>query len=477
MKSDIEKVLEYFQNLNNIPRESKNEGKVIDYLEKWADDNNFESQRDEAGNIVIRKEASDGCSGKEGVILQGHADMVAEKEEGKEHDFKKDPIINITEGDILKADRTTLGADNGIAVAMAQVIFEDNTLKHPSLELLVTVDEETEMTGALNLGENMLKGKYLINIDSEEEGILTMGSAGGELLTLNLPFEKEENLKNAYRIIFSGFPGGHSGMMINDNRGNMIKVMAEFFKILSENHKVRLSAFDSGTKDNSIPRDGFIILTTDMSEEETEHFVKDTEKNLSQKFSVKDGKLKITVQKTDSPENSVSEESSEKLMDMLLELPHGVVSMEKADDSLVETSANLAILKTEEKDFKIQLSTRSSVDQKIKDLRNKAAEISRTFGADFKDSGAYPGWAYREDSLLRDTVLKTYKEITGKDMETIIIHAGLECGAIMEKYPDLDAVSIGPDIEGAHTPGEKMSISSAERVLHHIRMVLQDLCR
>lgn len=466
----LDQILHYFKKINEIPRSSKHEDQVAKYLLDFAKSHNLEAKQDEIGNVVIRKKASTGYEEVPMVTIQGHLDMVAEKVNGSTHDFLRDPIVMKQEGDLLRAEGTTLGADNGIALAMALVILEDDTLTHPALELLATVDEETEMTGALNLKPDFLQGHYLLNLDSEEEGDLTVGSAGGELLTLSLKKDLEvPSSKDGYEVSFSGFLGGHSGMMIQENKGNMIKVMGRFLELLTEKQDLQIASLSSGTKDNSIPREGTLSFTlggtVDFDQIITQ--VKDENKEVEGDLSIQ--VAPITLEKV------YSKEQSKALIGLMKELPTGVNAFEKADASLVETSSNLAVLKESEDTIELQVSTRSSIHDKILELREKIQKIGEKHGADVQDSGYYPGWQYREDSKLRETALKTYRELFGKEMNTIIIHAGLECGAILEVYPAMDAISIGPDIKDAHTPDENLSLSSTERVYEHVLAILKNL--
>lgn len=469
----IDRVLHYFEELNKIPRASKHEEKVQAYLIDWAKKNGFYTYQDKIGNVVIRCNASEGYENAPTVTMQGHSDMVTEKTKDSNHDFLKDPIEHVIHGDILKANKTTLGADNGLAIAMAQVILEDKDLKHPALELLVTVDEETEMTGALELEENMLEGKYLLNIDSEDEGILTMGSAGGELLTITLDTKKEDFNGSKLDIEFSGFMGGHSGIMINEPKGNMIKVMGSFLSKLSKSCDLRLINFTSGTKDNSIPREGHLEIIVDKYNKEDVDKIIDSLREENKNI---EGEVKVDVKVENTITlSALNKESTENVIYLVNTIETGVKAFEKADKNLVETSQNLAIIKTLENSIEIQISTRSSIKENTIAQREEAIKIAKNVNAKVVDSGAYPGWAYKEESKLRDVALKTYKEITGKDMDKVIIHAGLECGAIIEKYPNMDAISIGPDIKDAHTPDENMSISSCERVFMHIVKILENM--
>lgn len=455
-----ERVFHYFRELSDIPRGSYNEKEVSDYIFSFGKKLGLETIQDELLNVYIRKPATKGYENKPGIILQGHMDMVCEKATSSNHNFETDKIEWVIKDDLLFANDTTLGADNGIAVAMAMAIFEDESIVHPELEMIITVAEEVEMDGALGLSKDLLKGKYLFNIDSEEEGILTLGSAGGVLFRGNLD-AKYGVEKEVIKLHFDGYFGGHSGMEIDKNRRNMIKTMAEFIK----ESGLSLSEINCGNKDNAIPRVGEIVI--ENSEKLDELIAKFTEKY--------NGEEQLEITKKEVSNKFVLEDSfKDKLVEVLEVLPTGVNSK---DETGVISSSNLAIVQTDEDKILIRDSIRSSSLKIMAEMKENFEKIATKYGIDFEYTGAYPSWEKKENSQLQKVANKVYRDLTGKDFENIVVHAGLECGAIYEKYPNLELISFGPDIRGAHTPKENMSISSTERVYDFTVKLIEEIAK
>lgn len=460
------KFLEYFEELNQIPRCSGNETEISNYLKRFGENLGLEVLQDELLNIVIRKPATRGYENSPGIIIQGHMDMVCEKDNDSDHDFLKDPIRIIEEDGYLIADKTTLGADDGIAIAMGMAILADETLKHPEIELFVTTSEETDMSGALGISNDLLRGKMLINIDSEEEGILTVGSAGGVTIIAEHDIVWEDADKKGIKLLFEGFKGGHSGMEINKNRGNILKVMAYFLKELSTKTDFRISSFTAGTLDNAIPRSGEIELT--FSEiENIESVIESIKEQTIKQFSEVDGELIISLEMVDKVDRVWSMETTNDVIDMIQDMPTGVNTFVKDTDS-VESSNNLASIRDKKGVIYLENSVRSSSDKIKNDLATKCAAVFEEHNFSYKMDMEYPGWEFSDKSALKDLAEELYLEMYGKKFETIIVHAGLECGAIASKYPDMDMISIGPNIKGAHTPKESMEIESAIRVYDFI---------
>ena len=475
-----ERVFYYFEELSKIPRESTNEKAVSNFLVNTAKKLGLEVYQDKINNIVIKKPATKGYENSDGIILQGHMDMVCEKELDSNHNFKTDGIDLVVDGKFLRANKTTLGADNGIAVAMGLAVLEDNTIEHPEIELLVTVEEETTMRGALELEENILTGKMLINIDSEEEGWVTVGSAGGREVDIIFNEEKEKfdnTNSNFYRLEVKNLFGGHSGVEINKNRLNANKVMSEVVTEIKKDFDINLCDVKGGSKHNAIPRECYFDIAIDKSfsqnftEKSKEIFEKYKNKYISQ-----DPNITFEISKL---ENKYSENYPnnlfEKLLGLLNDLPTGVNTWLKEYPEIVESSNNLAIIKVIDDKITITISLRSSEPSVLNSLEEKIVTIAKKYSASYKEIGAYPEWRFKPISRLRDTAVKTYQDLFNEKMQVTVIHAGLECGAISMHYPDLDMISIGPNIYDVHTPKEKMEIASVEKYYKYLVELLKNL--
>lgn len=456
-----ERVFHYFRELSNIPHESHNEKAISDYIYNFGKSLGLETKQDDILNVYIRKPATKGYEDKPGIILQGHMDMVCEKATSSNHNFATDKIEWVIKDDLLFANDTTLGADDGIAVAMAMAILEDDSLVHPELEVLITVTEETTMAGALGLEKGLLKGKYLFNIDSEEEGILTLGSAGGTLFKTNLELKFENREVELVKLHFDGFLGGHSGMEIGKNRRNMIKTIAEFIKETG----LSVLSIDCGNKDNAIPRVGEIVIENSPKLDEV--IAKFVEKY--------NGEEQLTIDKKEVFVGKVLTNAlKDTLIEILEKLPTGVNTK---DETGIISSSNLAIVQTVQDEILIRDSIRSSSLSILEEMKTAFAKISKTLGLNYEFSGGYPSWEKKENSILQKFANKVYKDLTGKEFENIIVHAGLECGAIYEKYPNLELISFGPDIRGAHTPKENLSISSTKRVYDFTLKLIEEIAK
>lgn len=456
-----ERVFHYFREISDIPRESHNEKAISDYIYNFGKKLGLETKQDNILNVYIRKPATKGYENKPGIILQGHMDMVCEKATSSNHNFATDKIEWVIKDDLIFANDTTLGADDGIAVAMAMAILEDENLVHPELEVIITVAEETTMGGALGLEKGLLKGKYLFNIDSEEEGILTLGSAGGTLFKTNLELKFENKEVELVKLHFDGYFGGHSGMEIGKNRRNMIKTIAEFIK----ESGLLIASVDCGNKDNAIPRVGELVIENSSSLDE-----------LVAKFTEKyNGEEQLTIDKKEIFKGKVLTNAlKDVLVEVLEALPTGVNTQ---DETGIISSSNLAIVQTTENEILIRDSIRSASISILEEMKNSFAKIAEKFCLNYEFAGGYPSWEKKENSSLQKYANKVYKDLTGKEFENIIIHAGLECGAIYEKYPNLELISFGPDIRGAHTPKENISISSTERVYDFTLKLIEEIAK
>lgn len=459
-----EKVFEYFEDLCAVPHGSGNTKKISDYCVNFAKEHGLEYIQDSLNNVIIRKDASTGYENSPTVILQGHLDMVCEKTDTSDIDFLKDGLSLRLDGDFVSAEGTTLGGDDGIAVAMALSVLDSGDLSHPPLEVLFTTDEETGMYGADGLDTSLLKGKILLNIDSEDEGVLTAGCAGGARAEIkkSLTFEKSVKTK---KIVISGLVGGHSGVEIHKNRHNANKLMAEF---LNRIPNVKLAGISGGAKDNVIPNrcECSVFADCDLTE------IIDTFKK--DKYNSADPNLQITV--TNGEELPViSEEETRKIIDLICALPNGVQKMSEQIKGLVQTSLNLGVLKIENDALYCTFSVRSSVNSEKYELLNTLKNIADSFGADFSDHDHYPAWEYRENSHLREIMVKIFEELYGRKPTVDVIHAGLECGIFCDKIDGLDAVSFGPDLFDIHTVNERLSVSSVQRTYEYLCETLKNL--
>lgn len=467
-----ERVFHYFQEISKIPRCSGNEKEISNYLKNFAEERSLYVIQDDFYNIVIRKPASKGIEGKDGVVLQGHMDMVCEKSTYSKHCFCTDPIELKLVGNKLSANETTLGADDGIALAIGLAILEDDSLIHPDLELFITSSEETDMSGALNFKAGILRGKKLINIDSEEDWILTVGSCGGINLAIRRDVERDEFGSKAICLSFDGLLGGHSGSDIDKAKGNSLKVMARFLRLLKEKEDFRIVDFKAGNLDNAIPRDGKVILAYENLDRKNLETIR--EKVLDE-FRGLEGDLKIDFLETDI-RSSWKEDLTLAVIDFINDCPNGVNSYVKGG-SLVESSDNLAFVREEEGKVYFEISIRSSSEQKKAELLEECKKTAKRYGFNYETGSEYPGWDYREDSPLRDMAQLLYKKMFGKEYLTLVIHAGLECGAISSKYKDMDMISIGPNISNPHTPKEFVEVDSVERVYNYILKLLEELSK
>ena len=461
-----ERVFYYFEEICKIPHGSGDTSKISDFCERFAIEHKLDYVREEIGNVIIKKSATGGKEDSLPVIIQGHLDMVCEKNPDVAFDFYNDSIEVNTDGEFVFANGTTLGGDDGIAVAMALAILESNDIVHPALEVLFTVDEETGMYGAGALDGSLFKGNRLINIDSEEEGVFTVSCAGGVRAELTVPVTFEDNSMPCYKITIDGLQGGHSGVEIHKGRLNANKVAASLLLDLGD---VRIVSINGGLKDNAIPAHSQIIVATEMDIE-----------NVASEFAEKnrietDNNLTVSVVKTNTYDKAMSFNSSKKVADFLHNVPNGIVKWSDDIEGLVETSLNLGVLKTEENCVSASFALRSSVNAEKMALLDKLEAFVKDFDGKIFSEAHYPAWEYKKDSVLRDTMVRVYEETYGDEPQVVAIHAGLECGLLCEKIENLDAVSIGPNMMDIHTPREKISVASVERVYKYLLRLLEVL--
>lgn len=474
-----EGVWKYFAEIVRIPRCSKNEAMMTDYVFKTAKKLGCEAYTDDVGNVVARKPASPGREKSGGVCLQGHLDMVCEKNKDKVHDFGKDPIEMVRDGNVIKANGTTLGADNGIAVAMCLAIMEDKSLVHGPMEFLFTVDEETGLNGANNLAPGFVKSRTLINLDSEEEGALYVGCSGGRDTTgvWKVEFEAAPGGAKAAELKVSGLRGGHSGLDIHKGRGNAIKIMARVLMRLTD-YGARISSMEGGSKRNAIPREAEAkLLIPKKRWEGAAAAVEALAREIKAEFATVDPDVAISLSETaGGKKGKILKKSAQKrILRTICGLPHGVMRMSPDIPGLVETSTNVAVLQTTKKSVSLATSQRSSVESEIDEICETVAAIFSLGGADVEAGSGYPGWKPNLDSEILKIAKKTYKSMYNKDPEVKAIHAGLECGIIGAKYPGMDTVSMGPTLEAVHSPDEKIYIDTVEKVWTYLLAVLKNV--
>jgi len=476
LKPDL--VWKYFARISRIPRGSKNEAAMTQFVLDTAKKLKLEAEKDKLGNVVVRKPASAGRGKIQPVALQGHLDMVCEKNNDTEHDFLKDPIQLVRKGNILKANGTTLGADNGIAVAANLAVMEDRSLEHGPLELLFTVDEETGMTGAANLKPDFLKSRTLLNLDSEEDGTLYVGCAGGRDTTgtWKVSCEKAPDRSIFAQIKVSNLKGGHSGGEIDKGRGNAIKIAGRVLMAL-EKTGARIVSIDGGNKHNAIPRECeaslFLPHNTIASAEQTIGNLYATVKN-ELAAAEEDIKIDLTLDFRTRRHGKVLKRAiQKKILRVITALPHGVIKMSAAIDGLVETSTNLAVIKTGRDFLTVTTSQRSSVGSELAKIVDSVSAIFALGGASIRHTGGYPGWEPDMKSPILKTARSAYRSLFGKSIKVKAIHAGLECGIIGQRIPGMDMLSFGPTIEGAHSPDERIYIDSVEKFWEFLLEILK----
>ncbi|MBZ5495543.1 MAG: aminoacyl-histidine dipeptidase [Acidobacteriia bacterium] len=474
-----ELVWKYFEEVARVPRCSGNEAQISKYVAATAKRLGLAAKVDEVGNVVVRKPASPGRESARSVVLQGHLDMVGEKNKDKVHNFEKDPIELVRKDNLIMASGTTLGADNGIAIAANLAIMEDKSLEHGPLEFLFTVDEERGLTGAKNISSDFLQSKILLNLDSEEEGELYVGCAGGRdtVGTWKVEFDSAPAQATAALLKVTGLRGGHSGLEIDKGRGNALKIINRVLIGLSA-YGARLSSLEGGNKRNAIPREADArLFIPKKAWEQAAHLVSQCNATIKAEYATVEPGLEISLTglKGASKGKVIRNALQKKLCKTISALPHGVIKMSPDIPGLVQTSTNVAIVSTGRKALAVATSQRSSVASEIDEICQMVANVFDLGGAEVEASDGYPGWKPNLDSEILKIAKETYRSLYGKEPEVKAVHAGLECGIIGEKFPGMDMVSFGPTLQGVHSPDEKIYIDTVEKFWNYLLAILRNV--
>jgi len=475
----LKKILSHFDAINAIPRCSQNEDRICRWLRDWADGHGFNTKTDARGNLLVQVPSSAGYEAAPTAIVQGHVDMVCEKTTASSHDFAKDPIISLQQGEWLRARDTSLGADNGIALAYAMTLAEDTSLAHPSLELLFTVDEESGLTGVKHLGANMISGRYLINLDSEAEGVFTIGCAGGVDTTLAMGLQVEQIPEGWQRheLSVGGLRGGHSGIDIHKQRGNANKLLSRTMACIRQTSPIRLVQFAGGSRHNALARDAEAIIAAPPDDlAAVKQDIAMMEKTIRQEFADAEPEFFITLQPSAYHATSgLTLSETDRMLWLILALPHGVTGMSPVGDELVETSCNLAMVYVMDQDLKIISSQRSSRLSRLADLTTSIHAIADMAGASAVDENDYPPWPPDPQAHLVKLAAAVYEQLFAAKSKLQVIHAGLECAIIGDHYPEIQMISFGPTIENAHSPQERLHLPSVERVWRLLTALLASI--
>lgn len=469
-----------FDQILQIPRPSHHEEKIQDWAENFGKNLGLETIKDEVGNVIIRKPATPGKENCKGVVLQGHLDMVPQKNSDKTHDFEKDPIEAIIDGEWVKANGTTLGADNGIGVSAAMAVLASKTIKHGPIEVLLTATEETGMDGAEGLKPGVLSGDILINMDSEDEGELYVGCAGGEDVNVKFKYTEKKTAKSqvGMKLSVTGMKGGHSGIDIVLGRGNAIKIFFRILNAAAEKFGVRLSEIEGGSLRNAIPREAFGTLAVKKGKtKELVKLVEELTEIIKNELSATEPTLSVTLEKVKLPKTVIDKKVQKRLTAAIVACPNAVIRMSDSMPGLVETSTNLAIVKSDTKKKTISAAClmRSSVDSAKEELGSRMKAVFELAGAEVKLSGAYPGWKPNMDSAILKTMQDVYNKNFGKIPEIKAIHAGLECGILGGNYPNWDMISFGPTIRFPHSPDEKVNIETVQKFWDFLVATLESI--
>ncbi len=471
-----EKLFRYFEDLAAIPHGSGNESAVADWLVAFAHERGLEVIRDSWNNVLIRLPATEGREGEEPLLLQGHTDMVCEKNNDTVHDFTKDPLkLCITDG-WLHAEGTTLGGDDGIAVAAMLTVLDGGVASNPPVECLFTTEEETGLTGAGNFDYSLLRARRLINLDNEELDVLIAGCAGGIRSEVNIPINTVPYSLPRIEIKLGGLCGGHSGACIHMGRANANKLMARILTALHAEHPFRLVSMEGGSKDNAIPRECRAVIATETVDESLA-FLAAYEKTVSAELGDEDRGFHLitSVASAEAKDRAMDTLATRRVLTVLTAAQDGVIAMSHDVPGLVEYSRNMGVVRTDSENcrFICIFSTRSAIEAQIDASVAQLDMLASLVGAKTHHHSRYPGWSYAKDSAIRDTYCKHYREVMGKDVEVTIIHAGLECGIMKNHLPDLDAISVGPDMQGIHSPDEKMNLASCEKFWEILRGIIE----
>ncbi len=467
-------VFGYFEKLCSMPHGSGNTKIISDYLVSFAKEQGIRYIQDELNNVLLFQEGTCGYEDHAPVILQGHMDMVCEKDTNCPIDMEKEGLDVAHDGQCVYAKGTTLGGDNCIAVAYALALLADKTIPHPPLEVIITVDEETGMYGAAGVDLSMLRSRTLINLDSEDEGIFTVSCAGGARGTIRLPVERHAVYGPCVRLTVEGLQGGHSGVEIHKNRANANKVMGELLSRIQKLMPLCITKLEGGAKDNAIPRSCQVTMVAmGMYIERINDITAELEKEIREQYD--EPEVRIYGDDVDAlGGNALTTQDTAKVIALLCAAPNGVQAWSQDIEGLVQTSLNLGVVKLDDS-LRMTFAVRSSVNQEKRDLLNRLAELAKFYDAVYSETGNYPAWEYKKDSVLRDTMVSIYKRMFGKDPQVVAIHAGLECGLLSEKLPGLDCVSIGPDMHDIHTSREKLEIESTRRTWEFLLEILKAL--
>jgi dipeptidase D len=460
-------IWKYFAEILQIPRPSKKEEKIIEYLIKFGKEHKLETLQDEAGNIIIRKPATKGMENRISVVLQSHMDMVCEKNSDVTHDFNSDPINAYVDGTWVRAKGTTLGADDGIGMAAQLALLASKDVQHGPLECLFTVDEETGLTGAFEIQPDFIKSKILLNLDSEDEGELFIGCAGGMDTEITFAYDTEKVPSDfkPFRLSITGLKGGHSGDDIDKGLGNSIKIINRFLWKGSNKYDLRISELEGGNLRNAIPREAFATFLIHKDDEENMMEFYDQYKNdIFGELSAVEPNLKIEIKETEMPQWVIDEPTQFDLLNSLYACPHGVIAMSHSIPGLVETSTNLASIKfIQDNQILVTTSQRSSTSSSKVDVGNMVQSVFRLANANVVHTSGYPGWTPNTNSTILSITKSSYQKLFGAEPVVRAIHAGLECGLFLEKYPNLDMISFGPTIKGAHSPDERLDIETTDK--------------
>jgi dipeptidase D len=472
-----QRVFKFFEEICNIPHGSGNMEAIADYCVSFAKERGLEYSRDKFNNVLIRKEASKGCENAGSLLLQGHLDMVCEKnlDYDARFDFATDPLKLAVMDDYVFAKGTTLGGDDGIAVAYMLAILDDNSLFHPPLECLFTTDEETGMTGMDGFDASFIRSKRMINIDNETEGEILVSSAGGRKVKCMVPVRYEEETGLAYDIVICGLLGGHSGAEIDKYRGNANLIMGRLLHHLKGKVNYRLYYLNGGLQDNAIPREAKASVLIDEKDSiRFEDLITEFELEIINEYRKIESNITIYTECRDSLTTGVlTPKTQERVIFLLMTIPDGIAKMCPESESIVQTSSNAGIVRLRDKNFEVIVSIRSSISSAKEALSDKLRYLTETIGGEFLIESDYPAWEYKERSKIRTTVADCYRELFNKEPVVTSIHAGLECGIMFSKVKGIDIVSIGPDIENIHTPKEKLNISSTERTYRLLLKVME----
>ena len=471
-------VFSLFKQFCDIPHPSKHELKLRDYIKSLCEDKGLFTKIDEVGNLIVKKNASKGMEDRSTVVMQGHVDMVPQKNADSNHNFVTDPISTYVDGDWLKAQGTTLGSDNGIGVAAGLAVLLSDDIPHGPLELLCTIEEETSMTGAFGLKPGYLDADIMLNLDTEEEGELYVGCAGGGDIFSKIKLESEVTPDNqvAYEVAIKGLKGGHSGLDIHLGRGNANQIINRFLIAYSDEFNIRVASFNGGTLRNAIPRESFTLISLDKENENSfKHAIEDFSKLITSEYGSIETNFEIQISEKPLPVKVLTQELQNNIQYAVAACVSAPIRMSDEFEGVVETSNNLAIVKSYEKHIEIICLTRSLVNSARDHACRSVAGLFKLIGAETSIEGAYPGWKPNPNSAILKTMINEYESLFGKKPEVKVIHAGLECGLLGEPYPEMDMISFGPTIRGAHSPDERCDIPSVQKFWDFLLFSLKNI--